>query len=59
MHMSGNKNVQEKKNPDTDMTVNTEDLVKIVKTSAKIGEELAEVLSDRIDEFFGVNRNKK
>lgn len=57
--MNSKQNVPEKKNPDTDMTVSAEGLVKIVKTSAEIGEKLAEVLSDRIDEFFGVNRNKK
>ncbi len=57
--MNSKQNVPEKKNPDTDMTVSNEDLVEIVKNSAKIGEELAEVLSDSIDNFFGVNRNKK
>ena len=57
--MNSKQNVPEKKNPDTDMTVSNEDLAKIVKTSAKIGEELAEVLSDSIDKFFGVNRHKK
>lgn len=57
--MNSKQNVPEKKNPDTDMTVSNEDLAKIVKTSAKIGEKLAEVLSDSIDKFFGVNRHKK
>lgn len=57
--MNSKQNVPEKKNPDTDMTVSTEDLVKIVETSKKIGEELADVLSDSIDKLFGVNRNKK